>query len=236
MDTDDFVGVKHIVVDEAQDFGVSLFKVLRELFPECTYTIVGDTSQNIFYDSGMNDWRDLRDQVFSPSRDCFYTLAKSYRNTVEISEYAGKVLQKCTFETYKIDPILRHGIPVQVEEVAEEQELAMKAAERIEEIRSRGYQTIAVICRTEEEAAKAEEYLATRCEIDRNPENFTNGVMVLPIHKTKGLEFDAALLWNPDDTAYPLEDASARLLYVAITRALHELHIFYHGKLTELLQ
>ena len=93
-----------------------------------------------------------------------------------------------------------------------------------------------MICRTEEEAWNAEEALAKVCQIQKDPEDFTNGVMVLPIHKTKGLEFDAAILWNPNEQAYPLEDAAARLLYVAITRALHELHIFYIGKLSKLLE
>lgn len=236
LDTDDFNGVRHIVVDEAQDFGVSLFAVLRRIFPECTYTIVGDTSQNIFYDSGMNDWRELREEIFAPGRDRFYTLAKSYRNTVEISQYAGRVLEKCSFETYKIDPILRHGIPVEIKEAADREEMTAYTADCIRQIEARGYKTIAVICRTEEEAWNAEEALAKVCQIQKDPEDFTNGVMVLPIHKTKGLEFDAAILWNPNDQAYPLEDAAARLLYVAITRALHELHVFYIGKLSKLLE
>lgn len=235
-DSDDFTAVRHIVVDEAQDFGVSLFAVLKRLFPECTYTIVGDTSQNIFYDSGMNDWHDLREQVFEPNRDCFYTLAKSYRNTVEISEFAWRVLRKCTFETYHIDPILRHGRPVEIRKAADERELASLTAAQIQETESRGYKTIAVICRTEEEAARAEEWLSGMCKISDDQDNFTNGVMILPIHKTKGLEFDAAVLWNPDIKAYPMEDASARLLYVAITRALHELYVFHIGPLTELLR
>jgi len=66
--------------------------------------------------------------------------------------------------------------------------------------------------------------------------NFTNGIMVLPIHMTKGLEFDSVLLWNPDVNNYEKSDADAKLLYVAITRALHELHIVYLGELAELLR
>ena len=55
--------------------------------------------------------------------------------------------------------------------------------------------------------------------------------------RTKGLEFDAVLLWNADQTAYPLADAApARLSYLAITRALHELYIFHMGSMSPLLQ
>ncbi|HEX3078194.1 MAG TPA: ATP-binding domain-containing protein, partial [Lachnospiraceae bacterium] len=64
---------------------------------------------------------------------------------------------------------------------------------------------------------------------------FTNGVMVLPIHMTKGLEFDTVILWNPDENNYRSDDADAKLLYVAITRALHELHVVYQGELSKLL-
>ena len=128
---------------------------------------MGDTSQNIFYDSGMNDWRELREEIFAPGRDRFYTLAKSYRNTVEISQYAGRVLEKCSFETYKIDPILRHGIPVETKEAADREEMTAYTADCIRQIEARGYKTIAVICRTEEEAWNAEEAL---CEGVSDPE------------------------------------------------------------------
>lgn len=59
--------------------------------------------------------------------------------------------------------------------------------------------------------------------------------MVLPISYTKGLEFDAVLIWNPSKEDYPEDNAHARLLYVAATRALHELCLLYHDSLTELV-
>lgn len=236
----DFSFVKHIVIDEAQDFGVSLFYALRILFPECTYTIMGDTSQNIYYDTGMNDWKDLREQVFSVQKDKFYLLAKSYRNTIEISDYASSVLNHCSFEAYKIQPVIRHGQPVIVERSLTTEGLALFAANCIKKAQNAGFDTLAVICRTTEEAAQAETLLCPHCPIKPLPEDpsemtFTNGVMVLPIHMTKGLEFDAVLLWNPNITAYPATDAAAKLLYVAITRALHELYVVYTGELSPLL-
>jgi DNA helicase-2/ATP-dependent DNA helicase PcrA len=70
-----------------------------------------------------------------------------------------------------------------------------------------------------------------------NPEEMTfmNGIMVLPIHITKGLEFDAVIIWNPDEERYHADDADAKLLYVAATRAMHELYIIYQGSLSKLL-
>lgn len=238
--TIDFKYVKHIVVDEAQDFGVIAYGILKRLFPECTFTIMGDVSQNIHYDTGMNDWRELREQVFNPHKDPFYTLAKSYRNTVEISNYASQVLAKCSFETYAIDPVIRHGQPVIVEKHRDFNDNIEATASYIKKIKENDYDTIAVICRTVEETKTVYEALKEKTEVEPWKEDmeemvFTNGVMVLPIHMTKGLEFDTVILWNPDTLNYDDTDADAKLLYVAITRALHELYVLYYGELSRLL-
>lgn len=239
--TIDFEYVKHIIVDEAQDFGVSAFYVLKQLFTNCTYTIMGDITQNIHYDTGMNDWEALREIVFSPEKDKFYILAKSYRNTVEISNFASQVLKHCTFKTYDIEPIIRHGNDVLIQKATSEEDMVRRAVEILRVNPDKGYTTTAVICRTIEETrnvhAILNNYVPTQ-ELKEEMEdmNFTNGTMVLPIHMTKGLEFDSVILWNPDNKNYLYADADAKLLYVAITRALHELHIIYMGRLAGLLE
>ncbi len=238
--TKDYEYLGHIVIDEAQDFGVMLFLIFKTLFKNCTYTIMGDVSQNIYYDTGMNDWEILKQEVFLPEKDRFYVLAKSYRNTVEISEYATKVLRKCTFKTYDIEPILRHGKEIMITRVNSEAQMTAKAVEAIKQIRESGYDTVAIICRTVEEAVKVRKLLSPHVEITHvegalEDMSFTGGNMVLPIHMTKGLEFDAVVLWNPDTKSYRYSDEDAKLLYVAITRAMHELHIVYEGELSGLL-
>lgn len=239
--TIDFEYVRHIIVDEAQDFGVSAFYVLKQLFSDCTYTIMGDITQNIHYDTGMNDWETLKEEVFSLEKDKFYVLAKSYRNTVEISNFASKVLKHCTFKTYDIEPIIRHGSEVSIQKAANEEEMLKMAVKILKENPEKGYTTTAVICRTIEETRKVHGLLnqyVTVQELKEDMEdmNFTNGIMVLPIHMTKGLEFDSVILWNTDEENYLYTDADAKLLYVAITRALHELHIVYMGNLAGLLK
>lgn len=238
--TKDFEYVSHIVVDEAQDFGVMIFGLCRKLFKNCTYTIMGDISQNIYFDTGMNDWETLKDEVFQPSKDKFYILAKSYRNTVEISDYASRVLKHCSFKTYDIEPIIRHGKEVSVNQCKDEPDLVAVTIQTIKDIQNGGYDTIAVICRTVEESKMVMKLLTPQVEIKQFPDNpedmtFTNGVMVLPIHMTKGLEFDAVIIWNPDEESYHDSDEDAKLLYVAVTRALHELHIIYKDELSKLL-
>lgn len=237
--TEEIDEVKHIVIDEAQDFGVLIFGILKKILPKATFTIMGDISQNINYNSGMNDWEALRNFVFSPERDYFHILSKSYRNTIEISQYAGKILEHCSFQTYEIQPIIRHGKEPKEVECFSKKELLAKSIEQIEIWQKQKYDTIAVICKNQEEAIKVQKELSDYIEVEEgNLEDmtFTRGVMVLPVYLTKGLEFDTVLLWNPIEQQYKTGDANAKLLYVAATRALHELSVFYMGEITKLLQ
>ena len=236
--TSELEDARHIVVDEAQDYGVMAFWVLKQVLPRCSFTIMGDVSQNINYDSGMNDWEGLKNEVFDQNRDYFRVLAKSYRNTIEISNFAGNILRHCSFPTYQIEPIIRHGKEVEVVCVEKEQDLLTNAVAAVLEWMKNGYDTIAVICQDEETAIevqlKLKDYLPIK---DSGLDNtvFDKGIMILPIKLTKGLEFDTVLMWNPTSESYPKKDANAKLLYVAATRALHELKILYQGELSSLL-
>ena len=80
---------------------------MKQLLPDCYFTIMGDVSQNIRYETGMNDWEGLKRVMFAKENDGFRLLAKSYRNTIEISECAGKVLEKASQGSYKIQPVIR---------------------------------------------------------------------------------------------------------------------------------
>lgn len=75
----------HVVIDEAQDFGMMAYQVLHYCLRDCTYTIMGDTSQNIHFSYGLNDWEELKKLILTGTYDAFGVLRKSYRNTVEIS-------------------------------------------------------------------------------------------------------------------------------------------------------
>ncbi len=215
-----------LFLDEAQDFGMGAYYVLKKLLPATYFTIMGDVSQNINYYTGLNDWYELQKLFLTQERDCFMLLQKSYRNTIEISEYAGKILEKASFGRYKITPVIRHGIPVNEKQFWSDVEMAEYTAKLIEDIRQKGYTTTAIICNNEAEAKRARDLLADYTPLtDGDTNNFSQGTMVLPIHYVKGLEFDTVILWNQDMKHGPDKPETAKLLYVACTRALHELHI-----------
>ena len=215
-----------LFLDEAQDFGIGAYYVLRKLLPATYFTIMGDVSQNINYHTGLNDWYELQKLFLTTEKDCFMLLQKSYRNTIEISEYAGKILEKASFGRYKITPVIRHGIPVNEKSFWSDMEMAEYTAQLIPQIREKGYTTTAIICNTEAEANRTRQLLSDYLPItEGDTNNFSAGTMVLPICLVKGLEFDTVILWNPDMKHGLERPETAKLLYVACTRALHELHI-----------
>ena len=170
--------------------------------------------------------------------DTFGLLKKSYRNTVEISDFATRILRHGRFFVYPVEPVLRHGNPVQTRQLPDRPALIRSVADTCRGWREKGWDTIAVICRSLSDAAKTADELSAWLEgIESDPEKavFGNGIMVLPVDYTKGLEFDAVLLLNPTREDYPVEDGHAKLLYVAATRALHELCILHTGNLTGLI-
>lgn len=225
-------------MDEAQDYGMMAYAVLRYCIPTCTWTIMGDISQNIRFGSGLYDWEELKTLLLSDGKEGFEVLSKSYRNTIEISEFAQKILEKGGFKGYKIEPIIRHGKEVNVVKCQTEASKLKTAVKCIEAWKKEGYDTIAVICRSSEKAEQVAKELSQHIEIeesDLEKAEFKKGVLVLQVEYTKGLEFDTALIYDPTEEDYPMDAGYARMLYVAATRALHELTVVHGEDVTELI-
>lgn len=228
----------HVVIDEAQDYGMMAYAVLKYCMKDCTYTVMGDVSQNIHFGFGLADWEELRKLLCSQDGDSFGILKKSYRNTVEISEFATKILHHGSFEPYPVEPIIRHGKEVEIMQLPTKRELYEETARRCRAWQKQGLNTIAIVCRTLEKAelvARQLGRLIPVCESNLEKAVFSDGIMVLPVVYTKGLEFDAVLIFDPDKEEYPVDDGHAKLLYVAATRALHELCVLYREDLTGLI-
>ena len=228
----------HVVIDEAQDFGMMAYASLKYCLSKCTYTIMGDVAQNISAEYGLNDWTELRRLMLPGEFDYFGILQKSYRNTVEISEFATDILYHGSFPVYPVEPIIRHGDPVTLKQCTDFNDQAAQAVQIIKAWQSKGLDTIAVVCIDEAEAQKVRKALQDSVELNTgNSEKWEigEGVMVLPLKYTKGLEFDAVLIFNASQEDYPVEDSYVKQLYVAATRALHELTVLYRGKLTGLI-
>lgn len=237
-ETDGIREASHVIIDEAQDFGMMAYGALAYCLRGCTYTIMGDVSQNIHFGYGLNDWKELQELILTGTFDSFELLKKSYRNTVEISDFATEILRHGDFSIYPVEPISRHGSQVLIRECGSEEQMLQESVQIIRRWQQEERETIAVICRDPEEAAMAADRLGKELTLaDSNLETaeFGSGIMVLPVEYTKGLEFDAVLIYHPSEEHYPCEDGYVKLLYVAATRALHELAVVHQGDLTPLI-
>jgi len=215
---EDIEEFEQIFIDEAQDFGASVYYVLRMVMPKCYFNIMGDVSQNINFNSGMNDWNDIMESVFA-KENAFFSLSKSYRNTIEISDFAGKVLECIGGGKYKIDPVIRHGEKVEIIDTISPQEAIAEVENCILKAQETGSKTIAAICFTEDERDFVGKKLSKRAvgEIEKQ------GVSILTVEETKGVEFDTVIVWKPNLTEYDIQ--YGKKLYVAVTRALHKLYL-----------
>lgn len=224
-------------IDEAQDFGAAVYYALRTVLPECFFTIMGDVSQNVNYECGMNDWKDMREKVFGGKKDCFKLLSKSYRNTIEISGFAGRILESASKGAYKIEPVIRHGEPVHFIDSISLEETAGLCAETIEDMLEKGYETVAVICFDDGQKAEAEKRIGRLLAdsgktklVGTDKDSFGKGVAVLTVPEIKGLEFDCVVLWGADPGECRTNPKAAKMMYVAVTRALHELFVIGSGR------
>ncbi|MEG1256089.1 RNA polymerase recycling motor HelD [Clostridium sp.] len=228
----------HTVIDEAQDYSLLQFYILKEISKNNSMTIVGDLGQGIYNYKGISSWETLIEKVFD-SDATYITLSQSYRSTVEVIEFANRVLEKQKLNIKPAIPILRHGdIPKEVK-VEDKNEIEIIDS-IVEEIHSKNKKTIAIICKTYNDCEKLHKTLKkkSKCSwdlIQENQKNLDMTNLIIPSYMTKGLEFDATIVYDCNSENYKDENLDKKLLYVALTRALHLQYVIYKDELTPLL-
>jgi DNA helicase-2/ATP-dependent DNA helicase PcrA len=233
--------LKHIVVDEAQDFGEFQFSVLKQVLGCESMTVFGDLAQGIYSYRGLGSWEDMNANIFAGEAELVF-MQKSYRTTIEIMEEANIVLSKVR-QMLNIElatPVVRHGAPVNYIAALSFADTLSRVADRIGALKKEGNRQIAIIAKTEKKCIAAHGYLAQH-DIEAGiltsgALTFDGGVSILPAYLSKGLEFEAVILIDVDNQDYPLTELDAKLLYVSMTRAMHSLDIFYVGAVSDLLQ
>ena len=221
---------RHIVVDEAQDMSQAEFLLLRRMNPGATFTIVGDMMQGVNAARGLPSWQSLA-PVLGDSCD-LRELITSYRSTVEIILLARRVWENCPSPvSTRIEPVLRHGEAPRVEKTGD---IAARAARQLAEWQR--LPSIAVITKTEAGADAICPRLPGAKRLDVSASEYHTGVLVASAAAVKGLEFDGVIVAGADADEYAACVEDAKLLYVALTRALHHLCVFYCGALTPLLK
>lgn len=236
----DYAKIKHVVVDEAQDLGEFNFYVLKQTLPNATFSIFGDIAQSIYDYRGINNWDEVNKTMFNDNGKII-KFNKSYRTTAEIMSVADDVAEKLGLGRSEL--VVRHGDEVLITKSENENDIPKHIASKIHEYQKKGYKTIAVISKNDLLSNYINDDLAelgikipnVSSKDDLTDEKFR--VCTISNQLAKGLEFDAVIINNAKEGIYSSNnDLDMKLLYVAITRALHELDIVYSDELTKVLQ
>ena len=210
--------IKHIVIDEAQDYNMLQFIVLKELTGCRSYTIVGDSNQRLVKAEEVPAMLRLKD-IFGGFVN-LYLLNKSYRSTYQIMEYANKFLDEDV-----VVPFVRKGEFDVLETTVQKgdtEDLMEVIVNLLEDYQEEKYENIAIITKDKEEVNIISPELKKRTNIlafNKSDIVYRGGKVLVPSYYAKGLEFDAVILVDFD------ENTDNLIKYIMSTRALHRLSV-----------
>lgn len=224
----DYRQIKHLLIDEMQDYTPIQYEVLTKLF-QCKMTILGDASQSVnpYSSSTLEAIRSIYQDA-----DCV-ELCKSYRSTTEIMNFAQNIKRNS-----KLIPIERHGEkPTIVKCSCADDQLCM-LQKKIKQFSGSNYQSLGIICKTQKQATELYERIKNQSRnislLSFSSTEFKDGIIVTTAHMAKGLEFDQVIIPFVDAVTY-LTEMDQSMLYIACTRAMHKLELTYFDDLSPYL-
>lgn len=196
------------------------------MFKEASYTVLGDLNQALEREVDQGHYDHIA-RILGKEKSSLVHLHRSYRSSYEINTFAQKLLKNkqhfLAFNRHEAEPDIAAPDNLEL--------LDQAVARQVHAHFQQGYESVAIICKTMAEAEAAQRRLGEL--LDPTPLNLANGeiekgVVLLPAYLAKGLEFDAVIVYNASQDNYASE-LDRKLLYLACTRALHRLTLYYTG-------
>jgi DNA helicase-2/ATP-dependent DNA helicase PcrA len=177
--------VRHVVIDEAQDFSEFQLFILKKLIGGNSFTILGDLCQGIYSYRGINDWESVSESIFGKDNYSMLTLEQSYRTTIEIMEAANSVIKFLNDSKLPPSkPVIRHGEEVKVIEKSSLKEVASTIAAQISRFKEDSFKSAAIICKTLQECkelkADLKSYGLNLKIINGNENEYSGGLVLIP--------------------------------------------------------
>lgn len=220
--------VRHLVIDEMQDYSAVQYTILRTMYP-CQKTILGDINQSVnpFASSNL----DSIQRIFPDGTAV--ALHKSYRSSYEITEFSKDIIHKAAVEAVE-----RHGKAPEIIRCKDAEDESDTIKSILNDFQQSDYHSLGVICKTQQQANHLYDRLKDSFSLSlfhAASVVFGGGIAITTAHMAKGLEFDRVLVFGANAKNYQFE-TDRHMLYVACTRAMHELCITYTGSLTGFLE
>ncbi len=229
---DEYRDIRQVVIDEAQDYYPIHFAIFANVFTHSRFTILGDVNQTIEKEAKLSLY-DEAIEILGRKRNIVLKLSKSYRSTIEIQNFASRLLaynaDTSTFE--------RHGEVPKMIRCTDTNEMYRTIAKDAQAMRTDGLGSVAVICKSSKEAQIVARHLSGYIDctlIDEHTENQVDGVLVVPVYMAKGLEFDGVIVYDASCDKYH-SSYDKQLLYIACTRPLHRLHLYSENEFSKFL-
>lgn len=228
--------VRHVLVDEGQDYSMFQYEFLKRLFPRARMTVLGDFGQAIFTQATeLYGAQSPLIQLYGESETSLIRLVRSYRSTREIVAFTKSLL----IGAQEIIPFDRGGEKPLLLQVESADQLASQVSEQLAALRAEGYDSIAVITKTAAESSEVYELLQVQdCPslrlVTKQTPTFEKGTLVIPAYLAKGVEFDAVIIYDASSKTY-YRESERKLFYTACTRAMHRLVLCASGEWTPFL-
>jgi DNA helicase II / ATP-dependent DNA helicase PcrA len=223
--------IRHVFIDEAQDYSPFQFSFIQQLFPFSKMTLLGDINQAIY--SGVTNSETVFEGSVSRENETeTILLTKTYRSTKQIVEFTRGFIENGE----KIEAFNRLGKKPSLKIMNDFWELEKNLIIKVNSLQENGYKTIAIICKTAKESKMAYDSLKNEMTvrlIEKGTLAYEEGTLIIPAYLAKGIEFDAVIIF---DTSQYARDEERKLFYTACTRAMHELHLFSIETLSPLLK
>ncbi|MFC0300902.1 RNA polymerase recycling motor HelD [Virgibacillus soli] len=209
--------IKHLFIDEAQDYSAFQFAYIKYLFPYTQMTLLGDMNQTIYHYATKNH------PLISENRESVerVTLTKSYRSTTEIVTFTKTFAPSSEI----IEPFHREGKKPQLIKLEKCDPVDLTIVNVTKKLLEQGYETIGVISKSAAQTAKLYHNLKGQLPVKMIHEEtyqFDKGILILPVYLAKGIEFDAVIIPDASEKNY-YNETDRNLFYTACTRAMHEL-------------
>ncbi len=222
-----FPQIKHLVIDEMQDYSFIQFEVLKTLF-NCRMTILGDMYQVL--EPKEPHVLDHLTHVFR--NPLIIKLNRTYRSTFEIATFAKNIIGQQDMIAFE-----RHGEEPSVVKSNSYEEMLEQMVSDLEKLDQQKYASVAILCKTAAEAEKMYKELKDKLTVTlftAKSTAFQTGIVITTSYLAKGLEFDVVCIPNVNEEYYQ-STVDKQVLYISSTRALHLLRLYYYKRLTPLL-
>jgi len=229
--------IRHVFIDEGQDYSLFQYEFLKKMFPRARMTVLGDFSQAIFAQATELYGGDSPlVRLYGEAETNLFRLVRSYRSTREIVEFTRSLLP----DGQEIVPFERGGRKPLLCNAGSGEQRAARIAGHIAALQAEGFVSIGVVTKTAAESQEAYDLLMSQgCQglkhVTKNTPSFEQGTLILPVYLAKGVEFDAVLIYDASSRTYHRE-SERKLFYTACTRAMHRLLLYAAGEWTPFIQ